>query len=479
MMQQATVQQTQRIQIAPPKVVIPAQPRPPSVPRPAAPKTLAPAKAPGTALPGQGASAVPVTMTEAAPAAKRKKRKAETKVVHEQVKHYIPESALYCKLLELEHSMDALLHQKRADVAEVLSVPEAVPKKLRVYAYTQHQHQDAVPGSGDVPGWELVLYGRLIDATEADSGSPGDRPAPSYPGLPGLPGVAAGMSWQQQHTPHHPFQWYIQRLHIEMDSAVYPTNNSLTWRRENHMGPFKDKMFVRRAGNKEVDVKITLEPHTGIRMYNLSTWLSAFMGVNQATRGRVLSAIWAYIRDNKLINSSNPMQVDLDDRLQALLKCEKHISLDSIGGRLEALMKPPPPPVLEYTIKLDGPSPSAPACWDIEVWEPLPAAHDGLPPSVARLGRGDKDLEQLDQRLGSLHKRLVESKRRRDFYHSFSADPVTFIRSVVGSQGRDLRIAKQGSAQQYEAMQRSEFFKGKWVEDAVLRYLHRRLAAGA
>ncbi len=52
-------------------------------------------------------------------------------------------------------------------------------------------------------------------------------------------------------------------------------------------------------------------------------------------------------------------------------------------------------------------------------------------------------------------------------------------------QARDLRAALSaevggpGSAAAPQAMRRSELFQGRWVEDAVLRYLNRRIAAGS
>jgi hypothetical protein len=56
----------------------------------------------------------------------------------------------------------------------------------------------------------------------------------------------------------------------------------------------------------------------------------------------------------------------------------------------------------------------------------------------------------------------------------------------LSTQARDLRAALSaevggsGSAAAPQAMRRSELFShGRWVEDAVLRYLNRRIAAGS
>ena len=53
------------------------------------------------------------------------------------------------------------------------------------------------------------------------------------------------------------------------------------------------------------------------------------------------------------------------------------------------------------------------------------------------------------------------------------------------AQSRDLRMAQlsetgaPGSAAGPQAMRRSEVFHGRWVDDAVLRYLNRRIAGGS
>ncbi len=56
---------------------------------------------------------------------------------------------------------------------------------------------------------------------------------------------------------------------------------------------------------------------------------------------------------------------------------------------------------------------------------------------------------------------------------------------ALALQARDLRSALAadaggpGSAGAPQAMRRSELFHGRWVEDAVLRYLGRRVASGS
>ena len=56
---------------------------------------------------------------------------------------YVPESALYSQLQDYERRIDACLMQKQAEVQDALDRPRHVAKKLRLYIYNTHSHQEA------------------------------------------------------------------------------------------------------------------------------------------------------------------------------------------------------------------------------------------------------------------------------------------------------------------------------------------------
>ena len=45
-------------------------------------------------------------------------------------------------------------------------------------------------------------------------------------------------------------------------------------------------------------------------------------------------------------------------------------------------------------------------------------------------------------------------------------------------QARDLRIARGATAREFEAERRSDVFTGEWVNEAVMKHLHRKMTAG-
>lgn len=49
--------------------------------------------------------------------------------------------------------MDRVLEGRRDSMAQLLSVPQSVPRKLRLYVYTEHRYQGTdVPEGGAVMG---------------------------------------------------------------------------------------------------------------------------------------------------------------------------------------------------------------------------------------------------------------------------------------------------------------------------------------
>lgn len=85
---------------------------------------------------------------------------------------------------------------------------------------------------------------------------------------------------------------------------------------------------------------------------------------------------------------------------------------------------------------------------------------------------------QVDGRIASLVYKADDHRRRRSFFLAFSQSPVDFTNALIASQGRDLYAASREGTPDFEALRRTDLFKGKWVEDAVLRYLHKNIANG-
>lgn len=90
---------------------------------------------------------------------------------------------------------------------------------------------------------------------------------------------------------------------------------------------------------------------------------------------------------------------------------------------------------------------------------------------------------QLDLQVSTAMTNLREHKRRHALLMGFAESPMDFIRGLLDAQTLELRVAAGGPAGGYNsggkaplAMKGSDHFKGEWVEDAVLKFLHKRMA---
>lgn len=417
---------------------------------------------PAPATAPQTANRVAVSAADMLPAAKRKKRKMMDNRLPEKVAAYVPESALYTQLQDYERQIDACLMQKQAEVQDALDRPRHVAKKLRLYIYNTHSHQEASESASDPPSWAFIIQGKLVDPASATAAA-------------GAAGQAAPASDYQ--PPQQPFTHYIRRLSAKLDSEQYSGGEEhVHWEKGQHVRNHQDSFEIRRRGSQDVEVQLQLEVDNQPERFNLSASLSAILGLKQATRASVLHTLWAYIKSHRLQNAQQPSQIDCNGQLAAVFQA-KGLKLSSLGERITPHLRPVDPLTLRYTLRVSGSSPTHADSYDIDIEVPAPVANQATATLLQNLNTS-REIEQLDQRIMTAVRKLHEHKRRRAFFLGFSQSPVDFINALVASQGRDLRYMKGEQGVEYEAMRRTDLFKGKWVEDAVLRHLYKRLAAG-
>ncbi|KAK3264852.1 hypothetical protein CYMTET_26437 [Cymbomonas tetramitiformis] len=162
----------------------------------------------------------PVRMSEATPAGRRKKRKASDKQTMEQVANFIPESALYNRLLDLERKLDVTFARKRTHIQEALQKPERVTCKLRMYVFNAYSAGSATSGDTPTPPtWTLFICGRLVDIPTpgSESGAPGSGPI------------------QPVLSEDHRFTKLIKRVSISLDPQQYPEDNNIVWESEKNV----------------------------------------------------------------------------------------------------------------------------------------------------------------------------------------------------------------------------------------------------
>ncbi|OAY25416.1 SWI/SNF complex component SNF12 homolog [Manihot esculenta] len=413
-----------------------------------------PVRPPGVPMPS---IISPLKTMDLTPAARRKKQKLPEKQLQDRVAAILPESALYTQLLEFEARVDAALSRKKVDIQEALKSPPCVQKTLRIYVFNTFADQiRTIPKkpSAEPPTWTLKIVGRILE----------DGIDPDQPGV------------VQKSNPLYPkFSYFFKRVTIMLDQRLYPDNHMIVW--DHSRSPATHEGFeVKRRGDKEFTVTIRLEMNYLPEKFKLSPALMEVLGIEVDTRPRIIAAIWHYVKARKLQNPEDPSFFNCDPPLQKVFG-EAKMKFTMVSQKISQHLSPPQPIVLEHKIKLSGNSPAGTACYDVVVDVPFPIQRE-LNALLANAEK-NKEIEACDESICAAIRKIHEHRRRRAFFLGFSQSPVEFINALIESQSKDLKLAAGEASRSAEKERRADFFNQPWVEDAVIRYLNRKPAAGS
>lgn len=146
-------------------------------------------------------------------------------------------------------------------------------------------------------------------------------------------------------------------------------------------------------------------------------------------------------------------------------------------------LAPPDPIVIHYAIHPGTPPPERPSAWDVEVKiedANLRAKMSNVTVGAAR--ESARELARLDEEIATLAQSLHAAALKRQFLTNYAEDPAAFIHRYLESQARDLETIlgsgpSDGATIRREDLQRSEFFRMPWVEEAVAVWDGMRIAS--
>ncbi|KAL8538418.1 hypothetical protein ACS0TY_000428 [Phlomoides rotata] len=406
---------------------------------------------PPTYLPSNTVS--PMRTMDASAAARRKKQKLPEKQLHERVAAILPESALYTQLLEFESRVDAALTRKKIDIQDSLKTPAYIQKTLRIYVFNSFANQiRTIPKkpNAEPPTWTLKIIGRILEE--------GMDPEQS--------------AMMQKSNPAYPkFSSFFKRVTITLDQKIYPDNHLIIW--DSARSPAPHEGFeVKRKGDQEFTASIRLEMNYMPEKYKLSAALTELLGIEVDTRSRIMAAVWHYVKARKLQCPDDPSSFICDPPLQRVFG-EGKIKFTAVTQRITPHLFPPQPIHLEHRIKLSGNSPVGTACYDVVVDVPFPIQRE-LNVLLANTEK-TKEIDTCDEAICAAIRKIHEHRRRRAFFLGFSQSPIEFINALIDSQNKDLKLVAGEASRNAEKERHSEFYNQPWVEDAVIRYLNRRL----
>ena len=381
-----------------------------------------------------------------------KKRKIKDRIITQQVIELVPESQAYMDLLAFENKLDSTIMRKRLDIQEALKRPVKQKRTLRFFVSTNY-YQPKIDDSGReafpaVPEWELRVEGRLIDDTD----------------------VPLKESAQKQ---KRKFSSFFKNLVIELDKDLYgPENHLVEWHRTTTTQE-TDGFQVKRAvvGKTEAKCSIFFMLDYQPAQFKLSGPLSRVLGIHTQTRAIIVSALWQYIKRNKLQDPDEREYVNNDKYLKEIFNCSR-MKFCEIPQRLQAHLLPPDPIVINYSIDPSHAEEKKSMCYDIDL-----ELDDGLRDMMQSFllsTSSQQEIAALESKIHETVEGINQLKIHRDFFLLFAVNPLKFMNDWLTSQSMDLKMMTD-TAGNAEEERTSEFYNQSWAEEAVHRYFYRQV----
>lgn len=378
----------------------------------------------------------------------------------------------------------AIRAQQRGQDLERSATPQTKPEGASGGDASNEAGPSNSSSDADVPSWTLRIEGRLLD--------------PSFRSRAVHAKMAQATS---DRIGGQKFSNLIKTCVVELarDPASYPAEENLVeWHRpvpnvapqagtrDGHEAPLitasdpgLDGFEIKRKGSEPVKCKIALYlAHTPER-YALDPNLAMLLDIKEETRAGVISALWAYIKDRKLLDERDRRLVRLDGPLQSLFKTEV-ISFHHLPEVVNRLLHPPNPIVIEYWVRTDVDANKHTTAYDIDLdledWMSRVKQERVLSTFDAQ-GEQAREVADLDERIAQAVQALANHGSARDFLYEFSQDPQRHLEAWLASQARDLDSilgtkasvpgAGWGSGVSNEEMRRAETFAGAWIDEAI------------
>ena len=353
--------------------------------------------------------------------------------------------------------------------------------------------------SEEIPSWTLRIEGRLLEpafrsranAAQSLQAAQNRLSATKFSNLiksivvelvrdPAL--YPAGDNIVEWHKPTPSIAPPSASVPVGGESAIPGTGNALDAPTIAISEPSLDGFEVKRTGNIPVKARTVIYLNHTPERYALSPDLAVLLDIREETRQNVIAALWAYIKERKLLSEEDRRIVICDEPLRGIFRTDR-IAFHHIPEVVNRHLHPAAPIVLEYWIRTDKDEYKHPTAFDIDVEledNGLRKVQDDV---LAGFDYRGRDIADLDDRIAQATQTLENRSSTRDFLHRFAQDPQGHIQTWMASQARDLD-AILGSNYTTgghlnigtEELRRSETFNAPWVDQAVVVHEAQRVA---
>ncbi|BFZ54991.1 SWI/SNF and RSC complex subunit Ssr3 [Savitreella phatthalungensis] len=343
----------------------------------------------------------------------------------------------------------------------------------------------------NIPSWELRIEGRLLPKTSvgiatATVGADGDVE---------MGGTEAPAKQEKLFTE---FLRSVVVEEVREQPNGYSEGPILEWHRPQPPRPVAGQppqqqpasvevpsapgIAVKRKGDTDVPVTITITLEQSPERYRLSPKLAQILDTPEDTRAQVIMNLWHYVRANKLLDSDEKRLVINDAPLREIFGQDRTF-FPTVPELITRHLSPVEPITLKYTIKTSADRTVAPEYYDVEV-----DVDDGSRLAVRQTlqklaqasgntaGGASARASEIDRELADLMPILDTALTKRHFLHSLATDPVTFLNDWYSAQAADLELilADTKYANQ-EQLRRADFYQDKsnkaWLNEGVFHYL--------
>jgi SWI/SNF-related matrix-associated actin-dependent regulator of chromatin subfamily D len=260
------------------------------------------------------------------------------------------------------------------------------------------------------------------------------------------------------------FSSFIRRMFVEFDEGGSEVK-SAEWQRSTSMGE-SDGFDVTRKGMANgvgVAAKVLLYLHHDPAKFELAEDFATMVGLFHATRHDAIAALWQYIKDHQLQDKEEPEFINCDPYMQKIFQGAARIRFTDIPGKLNRLLLPPSPVVLEYIIPMTV-GVSAREIYDVEV-EVDDGNRDNI---VALFDDIEPEVNTFQDQISALKGEIDEAREKREFMMNFARDPKEFLVCWLASEARENQSAEQG--QLTEEQRTAAYYNDHKAQEAVYRY---------
>jgi chromatin remodeling complex protein RSC6 len=375
-----------------------------------------------------------------------------------------PSLQTFDKLMNYDKMLDKLLLKKRVDIQEQLTKPFAKTKRiLRVHIFNNYINQQNPPNSENPPCWSVRIQGKLLNPSNS---------------------LLSGRK----------FAYFFKQVSVIFDKNDYQQYEDVTWKKDaNHD---MDGFEIKRLGNKESTIKFVLYLASNPAKYRLNDKLANILGITSCSRIQAMTALWEYVKLNRLQDKENRNVINNDIYLREIFNCEK-MQMDTISSKLKDLVYPADPIVIHHKIRLTGDWKENESVYDIEVdLDFLNVNHDIMPffshkvpadesqsKAAGSAIKQDHVLITLSQKIKKLEKKAVEyidklrrHKAKMESYRAYTKSPSLFIENLIHQQNSHLHVMMEDDIEHMDDYKNLNFLTENedLLEREIRKYIEKK-----